>query len=259
MITFLTSQPLWLSGFIIVGLTTVVAMSGPGLVRRYVALERLTTNNEVAGFKFATVGVLYAVFLAFAVIVVWEKFADADSTIAKEAGAAASIYHLSHGIDDTQGTALRAALTIYLKSATTEEWQAMESGQASKSTLRALEGVYTALVAAQSHEQSNSALMSEIFYQLDVLTQARRARLTAAEGAVPGIVWLVLFGGAVLTIAFTLFFGTLNLRAQMMMTGILSILIFSELLIIVAIDMPFTGTVKVEPQPLIDVLADFGS
>ncbi len=101
--------------------------------------------------------------------------------------------------------------------------------------------------------------MSEIFYQLDVLTQARRARLTAAEGAVPGIVWLVLFGGAALTIAFTLFFGTLNLRAQTMMTGLLSILIFSELLIVVAIDRPFTGTVKVGPEALTDVLVDFGS
>jgi hypothetical protein len=257
MITFLTNQPLWISGLILVGMPTVLAMFGPSLVRRFVTLERLTTNNEVAGFKFATVGVLYAVFLAFAIFVVWEKFADADSTVAKEAGAAASIYHLSYGIGDTQGAALRAALTIYLKSATTEEWQTMDSGHASKSTLRALEGIYTALLAAQSHEQSNSALMSEIFYQLDVLTQARRARLVAAEGAVPGVVWLVLLGGAVLTILFTLFFGTSNLRAQTLMTGLLSILIFSELLIIVAIDEPFTGTVKVKPQALAEVLDDF--
>jgi hypothetical protein len=40
------------------------------------------------------------------------------------------------------------------------------------------------------------------------------------------------------TIAFTFFFGTRNLRAQTMMTGLLALLIFSELLIIVAIDRP---------------------
>jgi hypothetical protein len=45
-------------------------MLGPSLVRRYVTLEKLTTNNEVAGFKFAVVGVLYAVLVAFAIIVV---------------------------------------------------------------------------------------------------------------------------------------------------------------------------------------------
>ncbi len=66
----LTSEPLWLLGLLLVGLTSVIACLGPRLVRRFVALEKLTTNNEVAGFKFATVGVLYAVLLAFAIILV---------------------------------------------------------------------------------------------------------------------------------------------------------------------------------------------
>ena len=57
---FLTTQPLWFSGIILVGLTTIIAMFGPVVVRRRVSLEKLRTNNEVAGFKFATVGVLYA-------------------------------------------------------------------------------------------------------------------------------------------------------------------------------------------------------
>jgi hypothetical protein len=40
------------------------------------------------------------------------------------------------------------------------------------------------------------------------------------------------------------------------MTGVLA-LIFSELLTIIAIDRPFTGSVKVESTPLAIVLADF--
>jgi hypothetical protein len=60
---FLTREPLWLLGFLLVGLTTILACIGPLFVRRFVPLEKLRTNNEVAGFKFATVGVLYAVLL----------------------------------------------------------------------------------------------------------------------------------------------------------------------------------------------------
>ena len=45
-------------------------------------------QHAVAGFKFATVGVLYAVLLAFAMIVVWGKFNVAENAVAKEAGAA---------------------------------------------------------------------------------------------------------------------------------------------------------------------------
>ena len=133
MISFLTRQPLWLSGMLIVGLPTVLAMLGPILVRRYVTLDKLRTNNEVAGFKFAAVGVLYAVLLAFAIIVVWEKFSDAESDVAKEAGAAATIYRLSEGIGGEAGIALRAALTNYLEVTISDDWPAMERGSASRS------------------------------------------------------------------------------------------------------------------------------
>jgi len=49
----LTYLPLWLSGLLLVGIPIVLAMVGPILIRRRLGLERLSTNNEVAGFKFA--------------------------------------------------------------------------------------------------------------------------------------------------------------------------------------------------------------
>src|ERR1700710_2530040 len=94
----LTTQPLWLTALILVGLTTLIVMIGPVAVRKRVSLDRLRTNNEVAGFKFATVGVLYAVLLAFAVIIVWEKFSEAENATAQEAGAIATLYRLADGI-----------------------------------------------------------------------------------------------------------------------------------------------------------------
>jgi hypothetical protein len=51
------------------------------------------------------------------------------------------------------------------------------------------------------------------------LTQARRIRLHLSTGIVPGLLWLVLYSGAVLTVGFTFFFGTKNLPAQVMMTA----------------------------------------
>jgi len=84
---FLTTRPMWVLSLLVL-LLTALAMAGPFFVRRQVALERLTVNNEVAGFKFATIGVLYAVLLAFVVVVVWERFNDAEHAVAREAGAA---------------------------------------------------------------------------------------------------------------------------------------------------------------------------
>jgi hypothetical protein len=255
---FLTAVPLWLVGILLIGLTTLIAGVGPVIVRSRVGLDQLRTNNEVAGFKFASVGVLYAVLLGFAVIVVWGKFSDAENNVALEAGAAATIYRIANGSGGEPGAELREGITGYLKAAITEDWPAMERGKESPITTRALDNVYAGLLRYNPTDRRGEVLLAEALHQLDLVTQARRARLVVASGIVPGILWLVLFTGAILTIGFTLFFGTENLRAQTMMTAALSILIFSGLLIIIAIDHPFAGSVKVGPEALAGVLADFG-
>jgi hypothetical protein len=91
------------------------------------------------------------------------------------------------------------------------------------------------------------------------MTEARRSRLIAAEGAMPNVIWLVLLGAAAVTIAFTFFFGMESLRAQTVMTALLAVLIFSELLVVIVIDQPFNGAVKVPSAALAEVLADLQS
>jgi hypothetical protein len=234
-------------------------MTGPFLVRRCVSLDRLRANNDVAGFEFATVGVLYAVLLGFAVIIVWEKFREAQNTVAQEAGAVATLYRLANGIGGESGTALHDQLTRYLKSVIADDWPAMERGGASRSVTEAINGAYAALLTFVPSDGRGAALLAEALHQLGLMTQARHSRLVLAPGVVPGVLWFVLVGGAVLTIGFTLFFGAESLRIQALMTGILSFLIGSGLLVITAIEHPFTGTVKVQPRALSLVLQEFAS
>jgi len=242
---------------VVVVVPTLLAMAGPTIIRRWVRLDTLSINNEVAGFKFATVGVLYAVLLAFAVILVWEHFSNAEGNVTREAGAAATIYRLIDGLEGEPARTLRASLTTYLETAVREEWPAMENGRESAAVTKALDGVYAAALGYRPTDPRGVALLNAILLQLDQVTEARRARLLKAHGIVPAIVWVVLCTGAVITIGFTFFFGTRNVRAQSLMTGGLALLVTSALLIVVAIDHPFSGSVKVEPDALVDVLQDF--
>ncbi len=258
MILFLTSHSLWLSAMLVVALPTLLAALGPSIVRRCVKLERLVTNNEIAGFKFATIGVLYAVLIAFAIIVVWQKFSDAETNVAAEAAGAATVYRLSQGLDQQSAAAVREGMSNYLTVVINRDWPAMEQGAREQYPSRlALDALYSTLLSLQPSSPRGIAVLPEILRQLDVITLARNARLIAAEGVVPSVIWPVLFGGAVVTIVFTFFFGTKNLRAQTAMTVLLSLLIFSELLIIIAVDYPFTGPIQVEPTALARVLAEF--
>lgn len=101
-------------------------------------------------------------------------------------------------------------------------------------------------------------LLQETLRQIDLLTEARRARIVKAAGTVPGLLWFVLVAGAVVTVGFTFFFGNENLRAQTLMTGGLTMLVCSGLFVIAAIDQPFAGAVKVGPEALVEVLGELG-
>jgi len=255
--TYLTTHPIWITALLLLLPTTLFAMAGPIVVRRYVKLEKLRSNNEVAGFKFATVGVIYAVLLAFAIVIVWERFDQAENDVAKEASAAATVLRLTQGLDEPHGAAVRAATLDYLKAAIARDWPAMAEGRPSHTVTVKLTALYNTTLKFHTIDRAETLIVGDILRNLDDLSDTRRKRLVLADGIVPGIIWMVLFVGAFLTVAFTFFFGTANLRAQVAMSGALAILIFSGLLTIVAIDHPFAGTVHVGPEAIAAVIEDF--
>jgi hypothetical protein len=150
-------------------------------------------------------------------------------------------------------------MNTYLNLAIARDWPAMQQGRASRAATEALNEIYVVVLKFRPADNSGAILLGELLRQVDLVSQARRARLVTANGIVPGVVWFVLFSGAVLTIAFTFFFGTENIRAQAAMTAVLSILIFSGMLTIISIDRPFSGPVNVGPDALAAVLEDFGA
>jgi hypothetical protein len=245
----LSAMPLWKSCLLLVGLGTLFGMLGPALLRRYLGIERLKVNNEVAGFKFAVVGVVYAVILGFATVVTWEKFRDAEAAVQQEAGAVTALDRLSSGLEQPSARRIQDQLHAYVRAVINEDWPAMNVGGYSHKVTEELDGLYAAVIAHETHG-TEQAILSEMFYQLDQVTQARRARLGTAEGIIPGVIWGILLGGALITIVFTFFFGSASLIAQVMMNGLLSCLVCVALWVIAEINFPFTGPVHVTPEPM---------
>jgi hypothetical protein len=252
---YLSASPLWLSALVVVLLPTIAAAWCLVRLRRRLGLKLLASNNEVAGFKFAVVGVIYAVMLAFAVIIVWERYAEAEMAVIQEAGAAATLRRLAAG-SGTDAVQMRRALRNYLSTAIERDWPRMALEQESPEVTAALDELYAAAVSLAQGGSEPPAVLVEMFRQIDALTQARRGRLHMAVGIVPSVLWAALALGGILTVTFTLFFATANLRAQIAMTCILSVIVMMGLFVIIAIDHPFTGPVHIGSEPLQRVLED---
>jgi hypothetical protein len=251
-------MPLWLSGLLLVVVPTLIILCGPVVVRRFVPVDVLIVNNEVAGFKFAVLGVVYAVLLGLAVVSVWEKFSDAEGAATREAASLVAMYRLSGGLEPTLQATLRPALSDYARSVIADDWPAMGQARSSRKTFEALNRLYATTLAPAASDSHDAILFNALLTQLNALTEARRDRLILASGIVPSVIWLVLVIGAVVTLTFTFFFALRNLRVQLLMTAMLSVVIFLALYVALEIDYPFAGPVSVAPEGMRLVLDDFG-
>ena len=253
----LEEYPSSMSVLLFVALLTFLAMIAPVIVRRRFGIERLLVNNEVAGHYFAVVGTIYAVLLAFATIATWEKFNDAENATAQEIGALSALYRMSGGLGDEARDLVRSRLATYITTVVHDEWPAMARGSFSVSAHSALTDLYAAYANYNPGTERESVILSASFDQLDHITQERYERLVLARGIIPGVLWVVLVSGAVLTTGFTLFFGSKSLWAQSLMTGLLSALIMLTLLVAVSLNFPFTGSVRVSSDAF-SVINDVG-
>ena len=80
--------------------------------------------------------------------------------------------------------------------------------------------------------------------------------LAASEG-LPPILWGVLIGGAVITIAFTYLFGLENTVVHILMVAALAMILSSSLFTVAALDYPFKGDVRIHPSAFEQVLERF--
>jgi Protein of unknown function (DUF4239) len=183
------------------------------------------------------------------VITVWEKFKQAQEAVTSEAVASATIYRLTGGSEGASQATVRADVGQYLKMVVTHEANTTEIGDADVSTTLALNNLYKAVLALKPQGPEDSELFLATLGELHTLAEARRERLELSRGAVPPVMWAILSGGAVLTIAFAFFFGTKHVKSQVIMAGMLAAVIFMAVFVIIDINYQFTGELRVSLEP----------
>ena len=235
--------PLWL---LILGVVAALEIFSVGLMlvsRRKWGADRLKLNNEVAGFKFSVIGVLYAVLLAFLVIAVWENYNATQAAIRNEAKAVGDLTQISYALSEQDGSAIRASLSDYVKEVRQTEWVTMALGVPSKTTAHALANLTQAIFDLHADQLKDHALFQQAIHLLAAIEDNRNERLDSADGSVPPILWFVLVAGALITLGYPAFFGSSNLVAQTLMTATLAALVALTLVPILVLDFPFTGRV----------------
>ena len=248
-------MPLWVVGLIMVILAEVFSV-GLMLLSRYVyGISRLSLNNEIAGFKFAVVGVFYAVMLAFVVVAVWEDYSGTEDAVRNEAKATVDLYRVAFALPEKSGRDIQGHIITYVQDVRKYAWSRMAVGKPSEVVSKDLEKLSSAIFAVQPKDDRQLALYLHALRLLTVITDNRNERLDSATGSVPAILWFVLIVGGAITLGYPAFFAASNLMAQILMTASLAALVALSLLLALAFDFPFTGDPHISVDPFDEALS----
>jgi hypothetical protein len=250
-------------GVLVVIGACLAAVAGLELVQRLVPSEKRLEHNEVAGFLYAVVGVVYAVLLALMVIAVWEHYQKARETEESEANAVAEIAWVAHRLPEPEHHQLQEDARSYAQEVVDKEWPLMEEQggiEGERGTPEGWDLVDDMRATLQEVEPSTATeqdLYAEGVEQIQSLGAARRTRLVAAEEGLPSVLWAVLVFGAVVAVGFTYLFGMRNTWAHRLMVMGLTAVITLVLFTIGVMEYPYSGGASIEPSAFDLVLERF--
>lgn len=238
---------LWFYGIAFVSSIVITAVAGMLLVRRSVALELLESHNEVAGFIYAVVGVVYAVLLAFVVTFVWEQHELAETRVEQEANELGDLFRDTEAFPHDARRDLQKHIHHYLQTVKDHEWQAMAEDEPSLEAWGAFNRLWQAYVEYIPETAQEKIWYGETIVDLNELGSFRRLRLLSSNATVPGILWMTLLAGGAITIGFSYFFGAKSRSAHALMVVAASSIIALVLFVIFALNHPFRGLAPVTP------------
>jgi Protein of unknown function (DUF4239) len=237
----------------VIGGICLVSLGGLMLVQRLVPVDSRRPHNDVAGFIYAALGVIYAVLLALVVIAVWGEYDAASETVEQEANSVAEIFWLAHRLPEREGSHIQELARSYAQEVVDKEYPLMEQGRTPLMTSQEgtpagwtlIDEIRANLQDFQPRTPADEQLYAEGLDQVQRLADARRMRLVAAEEGVPAVLWSVLIFGGMAVVGFTYLFGLENTWAHRLMVVTLAAVIGLVLFTIGAMEHPFSGGARI--------------
>jgi hypothetical protein len=241
-------------GFLIIFFYVFSTIIGLIIIRKFYPYKRCKNHNDIAGFIFATLGVIYAVTLAFIVVVTWEQFDKANEITNSEANCIASIYQNTMPFPVEFRTLLKAELSDYVNAIINDEWETMQKGQRSPRVHELQEKIVRSYSIFEPKNETQKIFLAESIKKLNEASELRRQRILYAATGIHPILYIVLFIGSIITITFSMLFGTENFTEHLIMSSALAAMIALALFTIISLDYPFVGKFSINPDSFIKIL-----
>lgn len=205
-------------------------------------------SNDFTGALVAVIGTTYAVLLAFMLSNVWNMFQQAQINAEQEANDVVNVFRIGSLLQEPARHQLQDLARQYAQNAVSDEFPAMRKDE-TPTDQGGVDGAMWAIASGlKPRSEEESQALSGLMSTLRSLTEHRRIRILQSRQELPGILWLVLIAGGVITVAAVCFFGVSNFRFHVLQVIVLSFLISLMLVAIADIDRPYQGNQRIAPS-----------
>jgi len=236
-------------GFMVAGSAVLFGVAGLLISRCFVHPSELKGHNDVADPLIGVLGTIYAVLIAFVVIIVWQQFDKSDNNLKTEANYLADIYRDSEAFPQDFRQKLNPLLREYRDDVIKFEWKTMARGEMSPEVENVMNKIWGLFTNYRPKNLTEKAFFEEVVHKLNSFRELRRQRLMDSRTGIEPLLWFVLIIGALAIISFSFLFGADNIKAHVLMVVFLSLLIGLMLFTIMELDFPFTGAISISSEP----------
>jgi hypothetical protein len=243
--------PLAMLGPAIILLLSASSLIGLLLVRRFI-LPRLrvdVSDSEFVGAVVQSIMVFYGLALALIAVNVWQTYNAVSTTVSMEAISFAALYRDASGYPEPTRTDLQGEIRGYVDQVIHGAWRIMRKGGIPTAGVEWMDRVQAVLMRFEPTTEGQKILHRETLASYDRALQARRLRVDAVGTGLPGVMWVVIVVGAVISISACYFFRVEDARLHAILIALLSVLIGLVITMTVSMNHPFRGDLGLTSDP----------
>src|ERR1035438_10299826 len=243
-------MPNWVFGMLTISIFLAIGLGGYFGSRKWVRSLHVDSHscNDIVGFYFGSLTVLYGITLGLLMVGVWSNFSDTDQKVSREASTLSALYHDVSHYPEPIRSELQKGLREYCSDVINIAWPQQRKGIISMSSRVILRRVEDQLASFEPATQGQMALHTEALRQLNQLREERRTRLDSVRTGLSSNLWALVLIGAAINIAVTWFFHTRDTNMHFWTTMLLSALLGLMIFRLAAMDHPFFGHLSVGPD-----------
>ncbi len=251
--------PTWLLFVGLIIFFVVLSVTGILTLRYWTddVLKVTTEDNATISEYMGVTGVFFGLVLGMVAVGSWESYQQANETAIHEASQIDVFYSTIALMPIERSPALKAAIQEFVQTIINQDWPKQRQGILPDDSENDVRKIGKLLFKLPVETPKDEILLGAAVEHYYGMVQARRERLqSVASSKLPGSLWWVVVASTGIIICLSMLMKIDNLRLDIMINLLMSILTGSILGFIIAMDNPYRGEISVSPQPYQQILED---